>query len=165
MAMLFVIAVVAGMAIVATGLALVVAFAAVFLIGGGILLWLTSAPAPLPLEGEVVRTLPANHFMGIEGRGGRLTITDRELSFAPHPFNLQRSPVRVMLDEITSVSPHDPYGVFRTGLSVGTAGGTQTFVVADRDALIAWLGERCGLAPVDDSAGYAAGVELHPQEP
>ena len=48
-------------------------------------------PPVLELEpGELVlRELAANHFLGGEGRGGKLLVTTRRLAFRPHRFNVQ----------------------------------------------------------------------------
>ena len=48
-------------------------------------------PPVLALEpGEtILRELAANHFLGGEGRGGKVVVTTRRLAFRPHRFNVQ----------------------------------------------------------------------------
>lgn len=119
----------------------------VLLVAGLGFLWFKLAPKPLALEGEVLRVIPANHFKGIEGRGGRLTVTDRELSFGAHAFNFQRGPVRIGLDEVESIVPYEPLGIAPTGIRVRTKSGqVHRFVAQNRDEVMAFLRETCGLA-------------------
>lgn len=126
---------------------IVLVLVVVLLLIGLVLLWVKLAPKPLPLEGEVLRVIPANHFKGIEGRGGRLTVTDRELSFGAHAFNFQRGPVRIGLDEVESIVPYEPLGIAPTGIRLRTKSGqVHRFVAQNRDEVVAFLRETCGLA-------------------
>jgi len=113
----------------------------VVLVGGGVLLWMLLGRTDVPaLEGEILREVLANHFKGIEGRGGRLTITNHEISFRPHLFNVQRSPVWVPLSDIVSVDRCDTLGLVSNGMLVRTKGGRDhQFVVRDREDLIPLL--------------------------
>lgn len=44
--------------------------------------------------------VPANHFLGDEGRGGRLYVTDRRALFVPHRFNVQLATVEQRWDRV-----------------------------------------------------------------
>lgn len=46
----------------------------------------------------------ANHFLGDEGRGGRILLTATHLVFIPHRYNFQLDTVALPLDDITSVA-------------------------------------------------------------
>lgn len=55
--------------------------------------------------GEIVlRKSAANVRRGWESRGGVLFLTSRRLLFQPHPINLSRTPMEIMVDEIQMIS-------------------------------------------------------------
>ena len=57
-----------------------------------------------PHEGEtLLEESRANHFLGDEGRGGRLYLTDRRLLFLPHRFNVQLDSVEIALEAVRAV--------------------------------------------------------------
>lgn len=88
--------------------------------------------------GEIVEhSGPANHFRNFESRGGRLYLTNRNLIFKPHKFNLQGASISIPRSEIAGVSKCSTLGVIPNGLLVSQRGGdAQRFVVSDRSA---WL--------------------------
>lgn len=84
-------------------------------------------------DGESVEyEAPANHFLNGEARGGRLYLTNRSLTFQPHGFNLQSTPVTIPRDEISGAQAGKTLGVIPNGLTVKTrAGAKDQFVVSN----------------------------------
>lgn len=82
-------------------------------------------PATIPIVAgeEPLSELRANHFMGIEGRGGTLVVTSRRLLFHPHRYNVQRLPIAIELSRIDGVVP------WMTTLRIDAAGRKYRFVV------------------------------------
>ncbi len=75
----------------------------------------------------------ANHFVGLEGVGGWLYLTDRALRFKSHEINIQRHEFAIPLQDISEVIPCRTAGVFPNGLLVNTNNGrSERFVVAGR---------------------------------
>lgn len=75
----------------------------------------------------------ANHFMRIEARGGRLYLTNRNLIFQPHKFNLQSTGVVIPRAEIANASKCMTLWVLPNGLMITRRDGTkERFVVSDR---------------------------------
>lgn len=96
-------------------------------------------PADLALEpGErIEHTGLANHFLNLEGRGGRLALTNTHLIFKPHAVNLQRRSLRIPRGEIVSAAAVRIFGLVPRGLAVNLKNGkTEKFVVDDRTT---WL--------------------------
>ncbi len=62
-------------------------------------------PAPFaPADDETILAKErANHFLGDEGRGGELLLTDRRIVFVPHRFNVQLAAVEQALGRVRSV--------------------------------------------------------------
>lgn len=94
--------------------------------------WL-NAPPPTPPK-DVVEAQPANHLLRGEGRGGRLYLTEMQLSFRPHRFNFQLEPLDLDLRAIESLGFRAVNGPRRTQVSevleVATSGGvSHRFVV------------------------------------
>jgi hypothetical protein len=89
-------------------------------------------------QGEVVEHGgPANHFHNFEACGGRLYLTNRNLIFKPHQFNVQDASISIPRYEIASVSKCSTLGVIPNGLLVSKrSGDVERFVVSNRSA---WL--------------------------
>jgi hypothetical protein len=84
----------------------------------------------------------ANHFVGIEGVGGWLFLTDRELIFKSHKFNVNRHELVVPLSDIASVKTGKSLGLIANKLTVQTKlGSSEVFVVNDAPAWLAKLQE------------------------
>lgn len=95
---------------------------------------ITAANIPLAPGETIVLKGPANHFKGLEARGGTLTLTDRRLVFTPHALNIQRSGLSVARSEIESAVPARTLGVVPNGLLIRLASGAaERFVVNNRD--------------------------------
>ena len=83
----------------------------------------------------------ANHFLNLEGRGGRLALTKTQLIFKPHVVNMQRGELRIPRADIVSVAPTRTLGVLANGLLVTLKSGkVERFVVNDRDEWMKRLG-------------------------
>ncbi len=97
---------------------------------------------------EVLGELRANHFMGIEGRGGTLVVTSRRLLFHPHRYNVQLAPIAIELSRIDGVVP------WMTTLRIDAAGRKQRFVVHEPNR-VAELVRELVRAPEEDRSVLA----------
>jgi len=90
-------------------------------------------------EGEtLLKHGPANHFVGIEGVGGWLYLTDKRLHFRPHSLNIQKHEWTAMLTAVASAEASRTLGIIPNGLRVATTDGAERFVV---DASRSWQTE------------------------
>lgn len=71
----------------------------------------------------------ANHFKGIEAVGGKLQLTDRQLIFRSHAFNIQTHQESYPLESITVVKPRNTLGLVPNGLTVGLRDGREEHFV------------------------------------
>jgi hypothetical protein len=79
----------------------------------------------------------ANHFLNLEGRGGRLALTKTHLVFKPHIINLQRRELRIPRTCIVGAHASRTLGIVPNGLTVTlNTGKVERFVVNDR---MAWV--------------------------
>ena len=84
------------------------------------------AMADIPLapgETIVLKGL-ANHFKGVEARGGTLVLTDQRLVFRPHRLNIQRAPLSIPRHDIETAMPCRTLVVVPNGLLVKLSTGT-----------------------------------------
>lgn len=81
---------------------------------------------------RLVATVAANHWQGIEARGGRLHLTTHALRFVPHRFNFSLDRVDLPLSHITEMGGS-------AGLVVATPAGLHRFVAPDPSSLIAGI--------------------------
>lgn len=91
------------------------------------------------LSGEkvIVDKAAANLFRGIEGVGGRLTITNKRVIFNSHALNLQAGTTEILISDIASVSKRNTLGIVPNGMSITLKNGTvYKFVIGKRDMLI-----------------------------
>jgi hypothetical protein len=98
-------------------------------------LWMRSGfhQSSAELDGEpILKQGPANHFLGAEGVGGWLYLTDRRLLFQSHRFNLQKHMLSVPLGQIKGVQACATAGLIPNGLRIVTAEGEERFVVSGR---------------------------------
>ncbi len=76
----------------------------------------------------------ANHFLNLEGRGGRLALTKTQLVFKPHVVNMQRRELRIPRSDISGAAPTRTLGVLANGLLVRLKSGkVERFIVNDRN--------------------------------
>ena len=97
-------------------------------------------PRDVALEpGEASRHAgPANHFVGVEGVGGKLVLTDRRVVFRSHGFNIQVHALELPLASIASVTPVMTLGLVDNGLLFRmTDGHVERFVVGGRQEWLA----------------------------
>jgi len=99
------------------------------------------APPRQPAEGTfehepLLWEGPANHFRGIEARGGWLRVTPTRLAFRSHGLNVQNQPFDIARTDIVAVQPIRLFGIFITLQVTLTSGRTEKFVVWDRQGLI-----------------------------
>lgn len=115
-----------------------------------------SRPPLLPLEPgeEVLRTLPANHFVGGEARGGKLLVTTRRLGFQPHRFNVQLGTWSVRLEDVRGLACE---GTRFLLVDTGSP-GRQEWIVAPRPDVLAGVVRALGAAPEEERAAVYARV-------
>ncbi|MDQ3915775.1 MAG: GRAM domain-containing protein [Actinomycetota bacterium] len=95
------------------------------------------AQDPTVVPGEVVlKRGPANHFRSGEAVGGYLYLTNTQLLFQSHSFNIQNHRQSVPLDSITGVRPRMTWFLIPNGLRVTSSAGVDKFVVDDRDGWV-----------------------------
>jgi hypothetical protein len=86
---------------------------------------------------EILADGVANLFRGIEGVGGRLTLTSRRVLFEPHAINLQRNPADILLSDIVEVRKRNTLGLIPNGLLIRTKAGVEyKFVLWDREKVM-----------------------------
>lgn len=89
---------------------------------------------------ENILTVNANLFKGIEGVGGKLRITNKQLIFTSHSFNIQTGTTVIQISDITRVYPKNLGGLVPTGMCINTFDGTEyKFVVYNRTKIIALI--------------------------
>lgn len=87
----------------------------------------------LPQPGErALAQVAANHWQGLEARGGRLYLTTHALRFVPHRFNFSLDRVDLPLSAITGVDA-------TSGLAVVTDDTVHRFVAPDPASLLAGI--------------------------
>ena len=85
----------------------------------------------------------ANHFLNMEGRGGRLYLTNKRLIFKPHRFNVQGGGIELPRSDIAGAAKFLTLGFIPNGLVVTKKDGSvERFVVSGREE---WQ-RRLGLA-------------------
>lgn len=83
----------------------------------------------------------ANHFMGKESVGGWLYLTDKELIFKSHSFNIQKHTSVIDINQIAEVKPSLTLGIVPNGLNIITTKSEERFVVFDRKIWIQKINE------------------------
>lgn len=87
----------------------------------------------VPSHETLIHQGAANHFMGLEGVGGWLYLTDQALRFKSHQVNIQRHEVTIPVCEISEAIPCRTAGIFPNGLRVTTKDGrSERFVLNGR---------------------------------
>ncbi|MFF0829795.1 GRAM domain-containing protein [Brevibacillus sp. NPDC003359] len=90
-----------------------------------------------PNESIVKEDIAANLFRGMEGVGGKLTITSERLYFQPHSFNIQTQLLELSLKDIESVEKRNTMFVIPNGMKIKMHNGQEhKFVVWKRAELI-----------------------------
>jgi len=86
-----------------------------------------SETSQLAGEGQIIHASAANHFLGYEGRGGKLTLTQDRLIFESHGINSQNQALIIPLQECASVSTCNLLFIVPNGLRIVTKSGKQEF--------------------------------------
>lgn len=122
----------------ATTAGISVGIASGIMFGVGIFLFVTSKTVKeqtqIDTNGQsIIFSGPANHFMGIEGVGGKLYLFSDRLEFKSHNFNIQNHHLVISLKEIKEVSFYNPVWFIRTGMNITMINGkVERFVVPSR---------------------------------
>ena len=82
-------------------------------------------------DGErLLKDGPANRFVGVEGVGGWLYLTNAAIRFRPHSFNIQKQEFALPLEAIASAVTSRTLGLIPNGLVLSTtASVNERFVV------------------------------------
>src|SRR5438477_357458 len=75
-------------------------------------------PVLLPGE-EILYSIRANHFLGGEGRGGKLHLTAGRILFTPHRFNVQLDPWSATWESVAGFSIRDSAAVSAVAVVAG----------------------------------------------
>ena len=92
-----------------------------------------------PGEEILFQTL-ANHFKGVEGVGGKLYLTSKQVIFKSHKLNIQNHKLSIMLSDIDSATRYKTLGMVDNGLMITTRQNkTEKFVVEEVDRWVQLL--------------------------
>jgi hypothetical protein len=107
---------------------------------------------------QLLKQGPANHFLGLEGVGGWLYLTDKRLLFRSHRFNVQNHEVSMPLDEIVEAQVCPTAWIIPNGLRVVTTQKAERFVVEGRRTWVAEISRVKGQAAEPGAAPDPAGM-------
>jgi len=92
---------------------------------------------------DILFQTPANHFIGVEGVGGKLYLTTKRLIFKSHKLNIQNHELSISLENINSADSYKILGVVNNGLAIITKQNTtEKFVVEQVDEWLKQLANR-----------------------
>jgi hypothetical protein len=108
-------------------------------IAGAVILLAAILPRKIKLtsstDGSLVYSGGANHFLNGESVGGKLFLTNNQLHFKSHKFNIQNHEMQLDIHDIKEVRFYNMLGFIRNMLEVETTNGvTEKFVVNNRAA-------------------------------
>ncbi|MGB6267828.1 MAG: GRAM domain-containing protein [Olleya sp.] len=100
------------------------------------------------LENEIVELeTAANLFRGMEGVGGKLFITNKNVLFKSHKFNVQNGQTTITFNDISDLETRKTMKIVDNGLRIVTIDGNHfDFVVNNREDLIAILNSKINLS-------------------
>ncbi|NQF16078.1 hypothetical protein HPY31_19455 [Brevibacillus sp. HB1.3] len=91
-------------------------------------------------ESIVQENIAANLFRGMEGVGGKLTLTSDRLYFQPHSLNIQTEPLELNLNDIAAVEKRNTLFVIPNGMKIKMHNGQEyKFVVWKRAEIIGMI--------------------------
>ncbi|QDS38157.1 hypothetical protein FPS98_17910 [Brevibacillus brevis] len=91
-------------------------------------------------ESIVQENIAANLFRGMEGVGGKLTITSERLYFQPHSLNIQTQPLELNIKDIAAVEKRNTLFVIPNGMKIKMHNGQEhKFVVWKRAEIIGMI--------------------------
>ncbi len=86
---------------------------------------------------------PANLFRGIEGVGGKLFLTNKNIIFKSHKINIQSGQTNINYDEITEIIKRKTAKLIDNGIRIKTNQGNEfDLVVNEREKWIEKLNEK-----------------------
>lgn len=86
---------------------------------------------------QILFDVAANLFVGIEGVGGKLKITNQRIHFNSHKLNIQTGTLDIPLSQIAQAKKRNTFGLVPNGMSIITKTGQEfKLVVWKRDRLI-----------------------------
>lgn len=89
-----------------------------------------STTIELGADERIVFQSGANHFKGAEAVGGKLYLTNKNLTFKSHKLNIQNHQLSIPLSNISSFKKYKTFGIINNGLRIITNQGvTEKFVV------------------------------------
>ena len=98
---------------------------------------------------ELIAYGVANLFRGLEGVGGKLFLTNKQLVFKSHNINVQTGTAKLTLDRIESIEKRKTMFIINNSLLVRTINGHEfKFVVNDRDEWLKVLNESLTLTKI-----------------
>jgi len=74
---------------------------------------------------EILLTRPANHFLGIEGVGGKIFITNKRFVFKSHELNIQKHQLDIDYADIIKVTYFNSLLLFPNGLKLMLKNGKE----------------------------------------
>lgn len=90
----------------------------------------------LKTDEKIEISRPANHFIGIEGVGGKIFITNQRFVFKSHAANIQAHELTVPFDDIIKIEFYNTLGIVPNGLKLVLASGkTEKFAVWKRSII------------------------------
>jgi hypothetical protein len=96
----------------------------------------------------------ANHSKGAESVGGWLCLTEKEIVFKSHNFNIQKHKTVIPLNQITEVKTSLTLGFVPNGLQIITNSSVEKFVVNKRKD---WV-QKINAAILAQQKGYSSNV-------
>ena len=88
------------------------------------------------IDGEILYSGLANHFVNIEACGGHIFITKDKIVFKSHSFNIQNHVIEILIKDIINIKTYNNLGIIPNGLEIVHNGQTDKFVVNDRKKII-----------------------------
>jgi hypothetical protein len=84
-------------------------------------------------DDELIYSGDTNHFVKLEGVGGKLYLFSKKLQFKSHNFNIQSHELVIEITQIEKVAVYNTLGLIPNGLAITTTEGkTEKFVVNNR---------------------------------
>ncbi len=92
---------------------------------------------------QVEIEIPANLFLGIEGVGGKLFLTNKSVIFNSHKFNVQKGQTRIDYENIADIIKRKTWKLIDNGIRIKTKNGQEfDFVATERDKLFEKINEK-----------------------
>ena len=86
---------------------------------------------------------PANLFLGIEGVGGKLFLTNKKVAFKSHKINIQKGQTDIAYENISEIIERKTAKLIDNGIRIKTNNGNEfDFVVNEREKWIEKLNEK-----------------------